>query len=206
MKRLYIICFIFVFAALGAYFSYNYFANNTKREDLPKENIDEIGAKLIEKKLNLKHKEQTKINNLTTIKLQKYYELTGDFNEEIINTPVIFLEMTKEDLITYMSNYLSNPDREDVNEGIIAFDIIKFSKEEVVLRKTFNNTSIKEVKYWGYIENGYVSIYLDDNETIYDYTDISANILPNNLRNQFENGKKFYGIEELYEFLETYST
>jgi hypothetical protein len=206
MKRLYIICFFCVCAALGAYFTYNYFSNDNKNNEEKTEYTDFLNYEIVEIPIDNLSDESIKINNLTVVKMQKFYETENEFSEETISTPVIYLEMTKQDMLTYLAGYMAQPSREDVDEGIVSFEIVEFTAREVVLRKTYRRTAKDEVKYYGCIENGYVCIYMEDGRTIYDYTDISSNKLPLNIKEQLSEGMKFYGIDELYEFLETYSS
>ena len=50
--------------------------------------------------------------------------------------------------------------------------------------------------------NGYVVVYLSDKKTVYEYTDISLEYLPENLQKEIQNGKYIETSESLYGFLE----
>ena len=54
--------------------------------------------------------------------------------------------------------------------------------------------------------NGYVVVYLSDKKTVYEYTDISLEDLPENLQKEIQNGKYIETSESLYGFLENYSS
>ena len=54
--------------------------------------------------------------------------------------------------------------------------------------------------------NGYVVVYLSDRKTPYEYTDILYDELPAILRQEIRNGKYLEGSEELFGFLENYSS
>ena len=54
--------------------------------------------------------------------------------------------------------------------------------------------------------NGYVVVFLSDKETAYEYTDILCDDLPETLRQEIQNGKYIEDQEELYGFLENYSS
>ena len=60
--------------------------------------------------------------------------------------------------------------------------------------------------YYLVYENGYVKIYLDDRETLYEETEITLEDLPNNLRQEVLRGKGLKSPGELYDFLENYSS
>ena len=55
-------------------------------------------------------------------------------------------------------------------------------------------------------KNGYVVVYLSDKKTPYEYTDILVSDLPNDLAAEIKNGKYIKNLEELYGFLENYSS
>lgn len=59
-----------------------------------------------------------------------------------------------------------------------------------------------------YLKNlgGYVAVYLNDKKTVYEYTDIPLDGLPENLQKEIENGKYIETSEALYGFLENYSS
>ena len=54
--------------------------------------------------------------------------------------------------------------------------------------------------------NGYVIVYLGDEKTVYEVTGISINELPKEVQSQIQEGIKFDSINELYAFLENYSS
>lgn len=60
--------------------------------------------------------------------------------------------------------------------------------------------------YYLVAEDGCVSVYLDDTTTLYEYTTIRLDSLPDTLREEIQNGKFVEGDRELYNFLENYSS
>lgn len=54
--------------------------------------------------------------------------------------------------------------------------------------------------------NGYVTVYYADEETVYEYTSIPMNELPQNVQNEVKQGKKVFNIGQVYGFLENYSS
>lgn len=203
MKKMYIICLVLFVAGIIFYLSYSYSKNNMGLHDYTNETESE--PKLRVESMTQTSKNDNLISNITVIKLQTYDLNNDTFSEETINTPVKFLGMSRSDLIEYMKEYLDQPDAEDVKRGLKAFELVQFSTEEVVIRKTFKMEN-KEAGYYAMLENGYVTIYLEDKKTIYDYTDIPVVDLPDYVIANLNKGIKFDGIRELYEFLETYSS
>jgi len=68
------------------------------------------------------------------------------------------------------------------------------------------NNTLNPNCYFLYDKNGYVVVYLSDRKTPYEYTDILVSELPANLRTEIRNGKYIENLEELYGFLENYSS
>lgn len=54
--------------------------------------------------------------------------------------------------------------------------------------------------------DGYVTVYLADGETVYEYTSIPMNELPESIQVELKEGKKVYSIGQVYGFLENYSS
>lgn len=55
-------------------------------------------------------------------------------------------------------------------------------------------------------EEGFLTVYLDDTETVYMYTGIASTSLPIEVQEEICTGKTFTNLEDLYRFLESYSS
>lgn len=69
-----------------------------------------------------------------------------------------------------------------------------------------DGSALKEGCYYLMEVNGYVVVYLSDRKTAYEYTDILYDELPAVVRDEIRNGKYIESTEELYGFLENYSS
>lgn len=56
------------------------------------------------------------------------------------------------------------------------------------------------------LEDGYVTVYCEDLETVYEYTSIEEADLPEDLLQEIRQGKSIEGEQELYGFLENYTS
>ena len=54
--------------------------------------------------------------------------------------------------------------------------------------------------------HGYVAVYLQDGTTLYETTSLSVNNLPDEVQQDLKNGIYLKSAEELYGFLENYSS
>lgn len=66
--------------------------------------------------------------------------------------------------------------------------------------------ALKDDCYYLMEVNGNVVVYLSDRKTAYEYTDILYDELPSGLRDEIRNGKYIESLDELYGFLENYSS
>lgn len=54
--------------------------------------------------------------------------------------------------------------------------------------------------------HGFVAVYLSDKNTVYEFTEIPVNDLPEEVRGEIAEGKYVPTVKELYAFLENYSS
>lgn len=66
--------------------------------------------------------------------------------------------------------------------------------------------AVKEQIFYLKELNGYVAVYLEDEKTLYEYTDIKVEDLPEEIQGEIRKGKKVTGFEKVYGFLENYSS
>ena len=76
-------------------------------------------------------------------------------------------------------------------------------KEELL--QTQANPQVKTEYYLSEL-SGYVVVYEKDKKTIYEYTNILVEELPENIQIEILNGLKLENLQEVYGFLENYSS
>ena len=77
------------------------------------------------------------------------------------------------------------------------------SKENVIETK---GSAQKEEGYFIKEKDGYIIVYLSDEKTVYEYTTIEIQYLPERIQEEVKKGKKADTIGEVYGFLENYSS
>lgn len=60
--------------------------------------------------------------------------------------------------------------------------------------------------YYIKASDGYVTVYMADEETVYEYTSIPIEELPKKIQTELKNGKKVDTMGQVYGFLENYSS
>ncbi|NLZ81736.1 MAG: hypothetical protein GX913_08085 [Clostridiales bacterium] len=149
--------------------------------------------------------EELIVTRKTSYILETYLLNDNTIKEETLQMPIKFLGYKRTDLINYLNEYMKNLNEEEKEEGLVSFELVSFSSDVIVLRKTFH---VKEPVYLFYleVERGNITVYqISDNE-VYAYTDIKMVDLPDDIQLEIMDGKYIENIGELYEFLETYSS
>ena len=119
--------------------------------------------------------------------------------------PDKYLGMNREKLEEALNDYQQNPTLEDIEKGFHGIQLESLSSEEVRINKTYQPTE-KTSGYYLMVLDGKIVVMEEDKETIYLTTDIYAEALSDNLKQELIIGKFIYNIEELYGFLESYTS
>lgn len=124
-------------------------------------------------------------------------------SENII--PTKYIGLNREKFITEMEHYEISPALPDIRKGFRNQFVISFSHEEIILQKNYSGVNEKTHFYIVSKDNKLV-VYYEDMETIFLTTNILLNSLPINLQLEILGKKYFETEEELYNFLESYSS
>lgn len=83
------------------------------------------------------------------------------------------------------------------------------AQEEAEVKRETHTVPADANKKEGYYlieEDGFLVVYASDRKTVYEYTDIAYDDLPENVRNEIRYGKYIRSQADLYGFLENYSS
>ena len=94
---------------------------------------------------------------------------------------------------------------------VIAFSFVYRFSNQRVKEDAKQEAQVKaqaEIENCYYIKekDGYVIVYKGDNKTIYEYTSILVESLPNELQKSIKKGIKVDSLSQIYGFLENYSS
>lgn len=210
MKKTYIISLFaaVVILSLAYYGSYRYAISDIGKN--PIENTADDN-KNIQNNENEKAKSLTvdndedKITSSTEYVLELYDANSYSLTEEKLAMPVTFIGMDRESLINYIKEYETNPSLEDIENGFVYIELVSFSDDSITIRKTYKPEKLSD-QYYMVVENGYVTVYYSDRKTVYTYTDISLSSLPEEVQQEIIDGKQITSLQDLYNFLETYTS
>lgn len=141
----------------------------------------------------------------TQFTLQTYDIKSTKMEEEILPTPSYLVGLTRTEVIDYLDAYMEDLSWNEFEKGLTAFELMQFSKQKIVLRKTYN-VDLVENKYYIKSQNGYIVVFYGDKKTVYDYTSVSIENLSQAEQMQLEEGIFVKDLDELYAVLENYSS
>lgn len=119
--------------------------------------------------------------------------------------PDRYIGMDRQQFVREMDLYQQAPSLKDQELGFVSAEVVSFSRERVVVRK---NYIFQELCSSFYLvnEKNYVVVYCDDLKTVYMSTNIPLDSLPEEWQQEIIQNKYIATEEELYNFLESYSS
>lgn len=119
--------------------------------------------------------------------------------------PEKYLGMTRNKLEEALMDYESNPTLEDQEKGFISLQLERFSNNQVVIQKNYRPME-KTNGYYLEVWDGKIVVLEEDRKTVYLTTDIYVDALSDSLKQELILGKFIHNMEELYGFLESYTS
>lgn len=162
--------------------------------------------------------------------------VTGENNTQIEAIPAKYINKTKEQLILLLSEEERAPALRDREKGLESIRLSAFSNERVVVVKSYRREETEELEelqeeealqevmgtstepisgdvsensagcFFLMANNGYVAVYYNDMKTLYLSTEIALDQLPDEVRQEILDKKYLKNEEEVYNFLESYSS
>lgn len=189
------------FVLFGVYYgSYRFYQYKYGNKDKEK-----FAQQLSDKTLEVNSAEENIITQRTKLTIEYYDRITGMIEVEQTNMPVEYIGMSREELIDYLLDYAKDPNLEDIEAGFEKYQIMSFSSTKVVLRKILAPSKIAH-KYYLVEEAGCVTVYYMDRKTVYEYSNIIVDLLPEDIRDKVKQGMYLTDEDALYDFLETYTS
>lgn len=145
------------------------------------------------------------VNSATKYTVEVYDMTKNEITVESANVPAIFIGMTREDIIDYLDDYMNDLSLEEYQKGLVSYELIKFSSNELVVKKCYSSNFVTD-KYYITANNGVITVYYSDKKSVYEYTTIKVDQLPSKDQQKIYSGIYVKDDEELYGLLENYSS
>ena len=104
-----------------------------------------------------------------------------------------------------MELYEAFPPLSEMERGFVSLEVLSFSRKRVVVQMNYRYVRPGKGFYLA-VYNNEVLVYLEDKETVFIETDIMLEQLPQKLQQYIIDMMWLESEEELYNFLETYSS
>lgn len=121
------------------------------------------------------------------------------------NIPLKYIGLNREEFIEEMEVYEISPALSDVRKGFHSLSVNSFSRSRIELQKNYIKQE-ENIHYYIVSKDNKLIVYYDDLETVYITTDIRTDSLPESVQLEILQMKYFETEEELYNFLESYSS
>ncbi len=141
----------------------------------------------------------------TKIVIESLEISTGDFVTKEMVPDAVLVGMTRQDLVDYLAKELEDMTISEYEKGLYANELITFSENKVVIRKSYDSSK-DDYMYYLAIKNGEIVVYFNDRRTVYEYTGIKALSLQEDVRLSLLEGICVHDSEELFSLLESYSS
>lgn len=148
------------------------------------------------------------ITSNTKFVLQTHYidaRNHDELEEKNDSVPSDIIAMTREELEEYLNKYMEELPLNEYLNGLLAYELIDFSGDRVILRKTYASDWNEHQFYLCDVE-GEVVVYYSDKDTVYEYTGIKSANLGQEEQVRLKIGYYVADEEELYALLESYSS
>lgn len=132
-----------------------------------------------------------------------YNAVSGVSSEQEENAPDGYIGYNRQELEEALLEYEKSPSLTDLEKGFEGAELMSFSSSRVVVRKSYRK---KEEGYFLINEDHNVVVYDKTLENVYMSTGIHMEDLPESLQEEIHYMKYVETEEELYNFLESYSS
>lgn len=141
----------------------------------------------------------------TRYTLEIYNMKTGTTETQELNPPADLVGLTRQEIVDYLKNYMSDLPLSEYNKGLISDELVSFSEDEIIIKKTYNEDFVP-CRYYVVVKDGYVVVYNSDLKSVYKNTQIEVKNLPEEDRIALSKGIYVNSLDELYSLLESYSS
>lgn len=131
--------------------------------------------------------------------------VTGSVVETVERLPDKYIGLNREQFVEAMKNFELFPPLSEIERGFVSLEVRSFSRERVVIQMNYQYVQ-PSTSFYLAIKDNEVVVYLEDKETIYIHTGIDVGELPETIRMDLIQMYWVESEEELYDFLETYSS
>ncbi len=137
--------------------------------------------------------------------LETFQIHTGEITREQLPMPGFMIGLDLGEMKAYIRGYMEELPVNEYLAGLVSYEILSFSGEEIVLRKSYDKYKV-ENQFYVCNKNGFVVVYYSDLKTVYEYTEIMCDGLSEEIKASLRNGFYVKDTKELYSILEGFTS
>lgn len=153
-------------------------------------------------------RDEIKVNGQTNYIVRNYDKNTGTYTDISEIIPAKFIGLTRERLEEEIEEYTVSPSLVEQEKGFVSASLESFSEDKIIVQKNYEIVEEEEEPDFFFLvaEDNRVTVYKSDMKTVYLYTDIKMDSLPDDIQSEILDRKYMEDEAELYNFLESYSS
>lgn len=137
--------------------------------------------------------------------LETYYLQSQTEEREELALPGFMVGIDRKELEAYLKGYMEDLPVNEYLKGLVSYEIISFSETMLTVRKTYDETKVTN-QFYVCRKGDFIVVYYSDLKTVYEYTEIPVNSLPEEIQRSVERGFYVKNAQELYSILEGYTS
>lgn len=174
--------------------------NMEKTQSVRREEPEETSGQIIEAAVT-----KEPVVTADTLYLVENVNLTKGTSTQTQETmPVKYIGLDREALLEELTFYCENPPLTELEQGFETAELTAFSKDRIAVCKYYRDQTPKH--FYLKVADHFIIVCEEDGQTLYMNTDILLERLPDSLQKEIMEGKPVASEEELYLFLESYSS
>ena len=137
--------------------------------------------------------------------LETYYLQSQTEEREELALPGFMVGIDRKELEAYLKGYMEDLPVNEYLKGLVSYEIISFSETMLTVRKTYDETKVTN-QFYVCRKGDFIVVYYSDLKTVYEYTEIPVNSLPEEIQRSVERGFYVKNAQELCSILEGYTS
>lgn len=200
LKSISLFCFIILLIVVGyvLFVPVNNNDNSSSKEDISKE------AVVDNTEVDLSVSTKQNVTTCDTVYEVEAY-IGNSYMHTIESIPFSFTGLNRDELLREIERYELSPSFADKQNGFESIELLSFHPEKITVKKTYKEEQEKIIYYIKAVNHELI-VYRSDQEEEYMPTDLTLEMLPENVQQEIINTKCFNDIREVYDFLESYTS
>lgn len=198
LKSISLFCFI-VLLLLAGYILFMPADNNpTSHEGITKEDVVD------NTEVDLSVSTKQNVTTCDTVYEVETY-IGNSYMHSIESIPFSFTGLSRDELLKEIERYELSPSFADKQNGFESIELLSFHPDKISVKKTYKEEQEKIIYYIKAVNHELV-VYCSNQDEVYMPTDLTLEMLPENVQQEIINTKCFNDIREVYDFLESYTS